>query len=185
MSNTVIIKRSSTPNAVPTTGQITYGELAINYLDGNLFYKNASDQIVTIASNQFVSVTGNVTGGNINTSGQISATGNVTGNYIIGDGSLLSNVNASAGSTILNGNSNVAITTSNGNVTVAVNGVDTAQFGQASFFVQGPIATPKSVTTQAIMANNVNGIMISPVTIQPTGNIFIPDGSTLTIFTPT
>lgn len=80
MTNTVIIKRSSAPNAVPTSGQLVHGELAINYLDGNVFYKNASNNVVVIASNQFVSVFGNVTGGNLNT------TGNVTGDNFIGNG---------------------------------------------------------------------------------------------------
>lgn len=79
MTNTVIIKRSSAPNAVPTSGQLVHGELAINYLDGNVFYKNASNNVVVIASNQFVSVFGNVTGGNLNT------TGNVTGDNFIGN----------------------------------------------------------------------------------------------------
>ena len=64
MTNTVLLKRSGVANSAPTTGQITYGELAINYADGNLYYKNSSDQIKVIASNKFVSVTGNVTGGN-------------------------------------------------------------------------------------------------------------------------
>jgi hypothetical protein len=39
-----------------------------------------------------VSVTGNITGGNVLTAGQVSATGNVTGNYILGNGSTLSSV---------------------------------------------------------------------------------------------
>jgi len=93
MSNTLILKRSATPNAVPTAGQLTYGELAINYLDGNLFYKNSSDQVVVIASNQFVSVSGNVTGGNIITVGQVTATGNVTGSYLLGNGAFITGIN--------------------------------------------------------------------------------------------
>lgn len=209
MSNTLKLKRSNTANALPTAGQLDYGELAINYLDGNLFYKNDSNQVVVLASNQFLSVSGNVTGGNLNTAGQVSATGNlvsgnvstagnvtagnvstvgnVTANYFIGDGSLLSNISGNITTTsITNGTSNVVIPTSGGNVYVAVNGVsNTAQFSQGSLFVQGPIATPKTVSIQAIVANNVNSIMISPVTIEPTGNIYVPSNSTLTIFTPT
>ena len=44
MSNTVLIKRSGTSSTVPSTLQS--GEIAINYADGKLFYKNAADAIV-------------------------------------------------------------------------------------------------------------------------------------------
>jgi hypothetical protein len=48
MANTVIkLKKSSTPNEVPST--LEYGELAINYADGKLYYKNLTDQIVQVA----------------------------------------------------------------------------------------------------------------------------------------
>lgn len=76
MTNTVLIKRSSTANAVPSAGNLQAGELAINYNDGNLFYKNTSNVVTVIASNQFVSVSGNVVGANVVT-GNISATGNI------------------------------------------------------------------------------------------------------------
>jgi hypothetical protein len=66
------------------------------------------------------SLTGNVTGGNIRTSGQVSATGNITGNYFIGNGSQLTNLITN---TIQNGNSNVLIGSSAGNVSINVNGV--------------------------------------------------------------
>jgi hypothetical protein len=94
MTNTVLIKRSGVANSVPVAGNLSLGELAINYNDGNLFYKNSSGVVTVIASNKFVSVTGNVTGGNINTVGVVSATGNVTGNYFIGNGSQLTGISS-------------------------------------------------------------------------------------------
>ena len=90
MTNTVILKRSSVANAVPTVANLTEGELALNYTDGNLFYKTAANTISVIASNKFLSVTGNVTGGNIVTSGIVTATGNITGGNIITTGELKS-----------------------------------------------------------------------------------------------
>lgn len=42
----------------------------------------------------FVTATGNVTGGNITTTGLISSAGNVTGNFLLGNGSQLSGINA-------------------------------------------------------------------------------------------
>lgn len=48
MSNTVIkLKKSSLPNQTPT--DLEYGELAINYADGKLFYKNTSNSIAEIS----------------------------------------------------------------------------------------------------------------------------------------
>jgi len=84
MTNTVLIKRSSTANAVPVAGNLVAGELAINFTDGNLFYKNAGNVVTVIASNQFSSVTGNVTGGNILTGGVISSVGTITGSSHLG-----------------------------------------------------------------------------------------------------
>ena len=57
-----------------------------------------------IYSTGLVSAGGNIWGSNFRTPGSVSATGNITGAYIIGDGSLLTNVGA--GSTY--GNANVA-----------------------------------------------------------------------------
>lgn len=54
MANTIKIKRSSTASGVPTS--LDYGELAINYADGKLFYKNVSNTIV--ASKLITSVSG-------------------------------------------------------------------------------------------------------------------------------
>jgi hypothetical protein len=71
---------------------LTPGELAINYADGNLFFEDLAGNIQTLASTQFVSVTGNITGGNIITLGQVSATGNVTGNYFFGNGAFLTGI---------------------------------------------------------------------------------------------
>ena len=49
MSNTILIKRSGTAAAVPSSGSISLGELAINYADGNLFYKNGTGDVKVIA----------------------------------------------------------------------------------------------------------------------------------------
>jgi len=48
MANTIKIKRSNTASATPNT--LDYGELALNYADGRLFYKNSSNQIVYFSS---------------------------------------------------------------------------------------------------------------------------------------
>lgn len=78
MSNNIILKKSSVGDKVPLAGDLQYGELALNYADGNLFYKNSSNVVTTIASNKSVSVTGNVTGANIIATSSISSIGNIT-----------------------------------------------------------------------------------------------------------
>jgi hypothetical protein len=167
MTNTVQLKRSSVANSIPGTGNLVPGELAINYTDGNLFYKNSSNVVTVIASNKFVSVSGNV-----------------TGDYFIGNGSQLTGINVTS-SQISNGTSNVTIVTANGNVQVAVAAVaNSVVMGAGSLFVQGPISTPKVINTLALVPNVVNAVMISPLTISASGNIFVPTDSTLTIFTP-
>jgi len=79
MTNRVLIKRSSVANSVPSAAALEYGELALNYSDGNLFFKNSGNVVTTLASTQFVNVSGNV-----------------TGNYFFGNGSQLTGVVASS-----------------------------------------------------------------------------------------
>jgi hypothetical protein len=50
MANQIILKRSSTPAKIPTTGQLELGEIAINTYDGRIFIKknNGSASVVEI-----------------------------------------------------------------------------------------------------------------------------------------
>ena len=92
MTNTVLIKRSDVANAVPAPGNLLPGELAINSADGNLFYKNSGNIVTVIASNKFLSVSGNVTANNgqftniVNVASYTGAVVSVTGNIIAGGG---------------------------------------------------------------------------------------------------
>ena len=65
MANKVLLKKSSTAAKVPLVTDLDYGELAINYTDGNLFYRTNTDEIKVIASKnlnkQFIRVIGNET----------------------------------------------------------------------------------------------------------------------------
>ena len=49
MANTILIKKSGTASAVPST--LSYGELALNYADGLLYYKNSAGNIVPLTAN--------------------------------------------------------------------------------------------------------------------------------------
>jgi hypothetical protein len=46
MANKIILKKSSQAGKIPTQSDLDYGELALNYTDGRIYYKNASNDIV-------------------------------------------------------------------------------------------------------------------------------------------
>jgi len=54
MANVIKLKNSGTANGAPTSLEV--GELAINYADGKIFYKNSSNTIVSFDISGAVSV---------------------------------------------------------------------------------------------------------------------------------
>ena len=139
----------------------------------------------TLPTSGSLTSTGNISAANLIASSNVSATGNVSGTYFLGNGSLLTGVITSV-SSLSNGNSNVAINSSGGNVQIAVNGVaNTVIIGQGSVNILGPMATAKTITANSAVADNMNAILISPVTIGNGVSLTVPDTSTLYIFTPT
>lgn len=48
MANTIVLKRSSTASAVPATGSLAVGELAINLADRRLFSKNVGGAVINV-----------------------------------------------------------------------------------------------------------------------------------------
>jgi hypothetical protein len=54
MATKVLLKKSSVLNKVPLVSDLEYGELALNYANGKLFYKTASNEIKSFASNDGV-----------------------------------------------------------------------------------------------------------------------------------
>jgi hypothetical protein len=54
MANKVLLKKSSTAAKVPLTTDLDYGELALNYTDGKLYYKTASNTIKSFTEDSSV-----------------------------------------------------------------------------------------------------------------------------------
>jgi hypothetical protein len=154
--------------------------------DPNLRYVPSTG---TLSAN-IASLTGNVIGGNVRTSGSISATGNITGgnlitsgniqaSFVIGNGSQLTGLSAT--NSIQNGNSNVLIGTSAGNVSININGVSpiviVTPLGQT---VTGVLSATGTITggnlatggTASALGNVTGGNIIA------TGNLFY-NGTTL------
>jgi hypothetical protein len=112
--------------------------------------------------NGFLSVVGNVTGGNVITAGFVSATGNVSGNFILGNGALLTGVITSVAN-INFGTSNVTVVSSGGNVTVGVGGTsNVVVFASTGAVVSGTISASGTVTV---------GNLSTAGTASATGNI--------------
>ena len=57
MANKLILKKSSVVNRVPTAEDLAYGELAINYADGKLYYKNTSNAVASFGDSTNTSQT--------------------------------------------------------------------------------------------------------------------------------
>jgi hypothetical protein len=104
-------------------------------------------------------VSGNITGGNILTGGSVSAAGNITGNFILGNGSQLTGIDATS---IQNGTANVR-TFVNGNVT-------TSAAGTANVLVvtsTGTVTTGSASATGTITGGNI----VTAGTVSATGNV--------------
>ena len=96
MATDILIKRSTTTGAVPTTGDLSTGELAINTVDKRLFTNNSGTIVeigtaptsLAVTNNATVGgtlgVTGNTTVATLSTSGAATlASGSVTGNFSV------------------------------------------------------------------------------------------------------
>ena len=62
MSNQIILKKSSVGAKVPLTTDLAYGELALNYADGKLYFKDSSNTIKSFSSNIDLSAYATLTG---------------------------------------------------------------------------------------------------------------------------
>lgn len=50
MANKIVLKKSSVQGKIPVTGDLDYGELALNYADGTMYYKTATNEIAAFVS---------------------------------------------------------------------------------------------------------------------------------------
>lgn len=48
MANKIILKKSAVGGKIPLSSDLDYGELAINYADGKLYYKNSANNVASI-----------------------------------------------------------------------------------------------------------------------------------------
>lgn len=104
--------------------------------------------------------------------------------YFVGNGALLTGISGGTGNgqAIVNGTSNVSIGTANGDVTIGINGTgNVVTVSQTSLFVNGVIATPRVLTANIEIQENVSSMMVSPLTIPDGLHITVPDSSTFNV----
>ena len=191
-----------TGGQISSTGNITVGATGffvgniIGNVTGNLAVPGANTQVLynnqgnvgasagftfNAATNAMV-VTGNVTGGNILTTGLVSATGNVTGNYIIGNGSQLTsitggNVTGQVGNALISGtvytNAQPNITSVGTLTSVTSSGLisTTGNVQGANVFATANISAAGNVTGGNLLTSGGGGSISGAGSITAGGNI--------------
>jgi len=132
--------RSATAAATPSAGNLVFGELALNYFDGNLFFKDASNIVRLLAST--AAATGTVS--------SVQASGGTTGLTFSG-GPVTTAGTLTLGGTLAVANGGTGVTTSTGSGSTVLSNSPT--FG-TQITVSGPViaGTANGVTLQ--MADN-------------------------------
>ena len=189
MSNTIKLKRSSVATSTPTAGSLEYGELALNYTDGNLFFKTAVNVVTLLASTRTANYSGNVTAGNLSTSGSLSVTGNATVGNIGATNAVFTNI---AGTLTTAAQTNITSVGTLGSLAVTGNVTGGNLLTSAEVVASGVIQSGTGLSTGGYLSvNGTTDLHNTTVTgnLSATGNItanyFIGNGSQLTSISTT
>jgi len=110
------------------------------------------------------SVSGNITVGNVLTSGLVSATGNINGNYLNANIYYATGFSASR---IFSGTSEANIGTAGGNANISIGGVsNVAVFATTGEYITGILSVSGNITGGNLSATNLTG-----TTVSVTGNV--------------
>ena len=176
-SSTLINNNLSLQNVVAaaniTAGRINSGTMS---LSGNVLSPLTVSGNVTgtnLSTTGQISATGNVQGGNLRTVGTVSATGNITGNYIFGNGAFLTGV-ANGGGSGSYGNANVAayLPTYTGNLN-PTNLTASGSVSAANLAIGTSTLTANSLSVplDVVAGRNVTGSGLRGATLSLTGNV--------------
>jgi hypothetical protein len=143
---------------LPNLGNITPSTI-VPVVSGGINYTITAANLQTYVGNSAntitantVSVSGNITGGNLRTAGSVTATGNITGNFFLGNGSQLTGLPA---------------TYTNANVTSLL-----SAFGSNTISTTGTVTTGVLSATSVTTAGNVTGAnLFTGGTASATGNL--------------
>ena len=164
MSNTILLKRSSTPGAVPTTAALTLGEVALNVSDGAMYFMkdNGVQSIVQVG---YTTLTGDVTGAGVGSFATTLANSGVTaGTYNNVQVDSKGRVTAGSNAAYLVGNQSITVSgdaTGTGTTAIALT---LANSGVTAGTYDGSATTSTAFTVDA--KGRITGVG-SPVTITP------------------
>jgi hypothetical protein len=159
-------------NVTGTVANATYATTAGSATTAGTVTTAAQPNITSVGTLTSVAVTGNATGGNLLTTGQVSATGNITGNYFVGNGRQLTGILATEVGVLANlsviGNTQTGNLLTGGLISAVGNIKTTGNVSGNYFIGNGSQLTGITVSAgTAIVNGNSN------VTVNANGNITI------------
>jgi hypothetical protein len=179
MANTIQIKRSGTTSQIPTS--LAYGELAINYADGKLYYRNSSDAIVQFSAAPASASLNDLTDVSINSVADqhvlkySSASGWVNGPItILAPSSLtLSTTSSTTDAVIFWDSTNKKIKVGNGTISL--------DFTSSNLITNSQVASYTLVLADKDKLIEMNVASANTVTIPTNTSVAFPIGSQITI----
>jgi hypothetical protein len=188
MANTILLKRASTAGKVPTTANLSLGELSINTTDGRL-YTTTGSSIVDLTQNDKITISGDVVtatstnpaaGGNYsNLVVTLATTGVVAGNY--GSATSIPTIVVDAKGRITSLTTNAVSTT----ISLAGSSGTGSVSGGGTLTVNGANGITTSVSTSTITVSatgtvpTANVSLYDSVTALTTNQTFYPQFSNL------
>jgi hypothetical protein len=168
---------------------LTAWTVSSNFLDGisaNLVAANSVTSVTTVVAGTTFNATGNVTGGNVVTTGLITATGNIRGGNLVAVAtvsatSVLSSTVSASGNVIGGNVVTTGLITATGSITTA------GQVTATSNITGGNISTAGLITATGNIrgGNLVSVATVSAATVSATGNITGGNISTAGLITAT
>ena len=126
MANTVKLKKSSVSGKIPQSADLDYGELALNYADGKLFFKDSSNAIQSFSTTVDLSSYATLTGVQTLTNKTLSSAiliGTLTAGGAVGtNGQVLQSTGTGVQwATVSGGNNNGFTVVDAGSITESIN----------------------------------------------------------------
>jgi hypothetical protein len=147
MSNQIILKKSSVTGKVPQTYDLEYGEVALNYADGKLYFKDSNNSISNIGKNAD-------TANSLQTPRLISISGAIIGYGVYFDGSSNIEIQTTPSTNL--------ITTYSISAELAVGGVDLRLTGSDTTNDNVSMVGGAGITVERIDANTISINSLSP-----------------------